>query len=232
MPVVAVSPNAFAPSPDRVVYRTQRLEYVDTAMQALVRRAGGVALMAASAQCDTEAALDGYAQAALERCDGLILTGGEDVGIDPLRDRWERALFDAAVAADLPVLGICRGLQLLNVILGGTLVDDLPTDRPSDVSHRAADRASDHSHALTWASDVAQWEARHGPVPRVVNSVHHQGIDAVAPTLKPLAWAEDGLIEAVVHRDNPAVIGVQWHPEWMGHTQSPQRLVRGWLERR
>ena len=103
---------------------------------------------------------------------------------------------------------------------------------PSTPVAGAADRAPQHAHALTWASDIARWESRHGPAPRQVNSVHHQGIDALAPALKALAWAEDGLIEAVEHGDNPSVIGVQWHPEWMSDAASTARFVRGWLERR
>lgn len=230
MTLVAISPNAFGPDPGRTVYRLQRLEYVDVDMQALVRSVGAMPVMAGTGGHTASEALEELAHGFLDHCQALILSGGEDVGVDPIRDDWEKALLEAALERERPVLGICRGIQLMNVALGGSLVDDLPTDRPSSVSHRADDRAPDHSHALQWSEDVARWEQHVGARPSMVNSVHHQGIDRLASALTPMATTDDGLVEAVMHHDRPDVIAVQWHPEWMPGDATQHTMVARWLE--
>ena len=172
-----------------------------------------------------------------ELLDGLLLTGGEDVEPDrygepvrcptvesvPERDRLEFRLCEWALADGLPVLAICRGIQVLNVALGGTLYQDLPTewrDRPGDVAHDQSKATPpvprvQPSHVVTvlpgsFLGDlIGEGEHR-------VNSMHHQGIKALAPRLFPVGYAPDGLIEAVEAND-PApsafLVGVQWHPE-------------------
>jgi putative glutamine amidotransferase len=166
--------------------------------------------------------------------DGLVLTGGEDVSPErygeevlhpsvecvPERDALEFQLLEWARADDLPVLAICRGVQVLNVALGGTLYQDLPADRPADLVHDQAlgetprPRTEPH-HRVTVDSgsclaDVLGLEAVE------VNSMHHQGIKGLAPPLVPVAHAPDGLVEGVELADVTRwsfLVGVQWHPE-------------------
>ena len=180
--------------------------------------------------------------------DGLLLSGGPDVdparygdnyvhpatyGIDPERDQFEIDLFDASLRRGIPVFGICRGIQLMNVALGGTLIQDVSTEHPgaAEVGHRQHERGLEDSavgHEMSAVESV--------PLPifgnndLAVNSFHHQAIRDLAPDLMPAAYSPDGLVEAVVMREKPEVFGVQWHPELMferddAHLRPFARLV-------
>lgn len=162
---------------------------------------------------------------------GLLLTGGEDVeparyGAVPhpalgktnaARDATEVALLAAARARRVPVLAICRGIQILNVALGGTLVQDLRTERPSGVQHdQPHDQPHDHAartHDVTIAAD-SRLAAATGATSMAVNSYHHQAVDRVGRGLRVTATSSDGIIEGAEMED-PAwwVLAVQWHPE-------------------
>lgn len=160
----------------------------------------------------------------LDAVAGLVLTGGEDVHpasygqtpharleeTDQARDDLEIALYRAARERRLPVLAICRGIQLVNVAEGGTLCQDLPSERPSPVVHVDPQGR----HALRVAPDSLLRRVL-GVLPASVNSRHHQAIDALAPPLRAVAWAEDGVIEAVEPVAPAAawLLAVQWHPE-------------------
>jgi putative glutamine amidotransferase len=160
---------------------------------------------------------------ALDAAAGLVLTGGEDLHpssygetpharlgeTDQARDAVEIALYRAARARGLPVLAICRGIQLVNVAEGGTLYQDLASERPSPIDHVDPNRR----HALR----VDPGSLLHRTVgdPASVNSRHHQAIKILAPSLRAVAWAEDGVIEGVesLDPDAPRLLAVQWHPE-------------------
>jgi putative glutamine amidotransferase len=165
--------------------------------------------------------------------DGLLLSGGPDVdparygdtyvhsetyGIDPDRDQFEIDLFGGAIRRDIPVFGICRGIQLMNVALGGTLIQDVATEHPgaANVGHRQHERGLE-----VWTVGHELFAVDSAPSPIFgtnelgVNSFHHQAIRDLAPDLIPVAKSPDGLVEAVVSRANPEVFGVQWHPELM-----------------
>lgn len=163
----------------------------------------------------------------LDRCDGLVLTGGEDVdpalyGEEPIpqlgivnrpRDRTELAVLKLALERELPVLAICRGCQLLNVCLGGTLYQDLPTQRPETVlAHMQAETWERRTHRVRIRRDSRLGQIV-GSEDLLINSFHHQGIKKVAEQLEVVAVAEDGIVEAVEAPDYPWLIGVQWHPE-------------------
>jgi putative glutamine amidotransferase len=155
--------------------------------------------------------------------DGLVLTGGGDVdpsaygeearaevaGVNPARDESERALLAAALAIDLPVLAICRGLQVLNVERGGTLHQHLP-DAVGNQQHRTAPLVFGEV-AVTTEPDSLTAEI-FGATPIVLCS-HHQAIDRIGEGLVPTARASDGVIEAVELPGAKFVVGVQWHPE-------------------
>jgi putative glutamine amidotransferase len=187
--------------------------------------------------------------------DGLLLSGGPDVdpvrygdnyvhpatyGIDPDRDKFEIDLFDAALRHGIPAFGICRGIQVMNVARGGTLIQDVSTEHPgaADVVHRQHERGLDASavgHAMS-ALDASSLPI-FGNNDLGVNSFHHQAIRDLAPDLLPVAHSPDGLIEAVVMRGNPEVFGVQWHPELMfeqddAHLRPFARLVEAAAQRK
>jgi putative glutamine amidotransferase len=164
------------------------------------------------------------AGALLDRVQGLVLTGGEDVEparygarrhpqlgeTDAGRDAVELALIAGARRRQLPILAICRGIQILNVALGGTLYQDLASERPGPVDH--ADRSV--RHGLT----VQPGSLLHRTVGRAtgtVNTRHHQAVRDLAPGLRATAWAEDGVIEGAEPGDAaaPWTLAVQWHPE-------------------
>ena len=160
------------------------------------------------------------------RCDGLVLSGGDDVApslygeaplpelgaVNPARDEVELAALDTAAARGIPLLAICRGCQLLNVYLGGTLYQDIATQRPGAVSHEQTHPWGRHAHAARVDPD-SQLARQLGASELRINSYHHQAIKDLAPPLRAVAWSEDGLIEGVEHREHPWVLGVQWHPE-------------------
>jgi putative glutamine amidotransferase len=166
---------------------------------------------------------------------GLLLIGGGDVdpglygsearhpdlyGVDRDRDLTEMAVVREAVAAELPVLAICRGVQVLNVAFGGSLIQHLP-DRASELEHRQGD--PEHLHEVRVAERSRLAEAARGR-PLIGASRHHQGLDRLGDGLIPVGWADDGLVEAVEHRDG-WVVGVQWHPEITAHSDPAQQAL-------
>jgi putative glutamine amidotransferase len=183
----------------------------------------------------------------LGQLDGVVLTGGTDLdpklfGEEPHpavnqaeifrdRDRFELALCRAAVGQDVPLLAICRGVQVLNVAFGGTLVQDIPSQVPSPRVHdTGGDRhALAHDVAIEPGSRLFEILGRRPVVP--VNSFHHQSIATVGAGLAVSARADDGVIEAVERRDCRFVVGVQWHPEgFVGQGDDFHPLFAAFLE--
>jgi len=163
------------------------------------------------------------------RLDGILFSGGADIsldlfegqqhpriyGVDVLRDSIELNLFRAAVEDGKPMLGICRGLQLFNVALGGTLYTHLPDQFPNALDHDYPGNLRTvlvHEVALTASTRLAGIVG----VPALkVNSLHHQGIKDIAPSLLATGFAPDGLVEAMELPEHPFALAVQWHPEWL-----------------
>ncbi|HKW40286.1 MAG TPA: gamma-glutamyl-gamma-aminobutyrate hydrolase family protein [Gemmatimonadales bacterium] len=162
--------------------------------------------------------------AVLDHVQGLVLSGGEDVDparygatphskleeIDRARDAVELALIAGAERRRLPVLAICRGIQILNVASGGTLYQDLSSERPGPIDH--ADSRTRHGLRLEPGTRLHRVT---GADTALVNTRHHQAIRELAPGLRATAWAEDGVIEGVERStaDAPWMLAVQWHPE-------------------
>jgi putative glutamine amidotransferase len=177
----------------------------------------------------------------LARLDGLLLPGGGDIGpayyggdevdptvrdVDPERDRSEILLVRRALEQQKPLLAICRGHQVFNVALGGTLWEDVHTAMPNAIVHdyfSKQDRAYlAHEVDILPDSLLARIvQSSHLPV----NSLHHQGIRELAPGLRAVAAAPDGLIEAVEVPDHPFALGVQWHPENLIHVEPAMRAL-------
>ena len=170
---------------------------------------------------------DDKAQTALlSRLDGLLLSGGADVApalygeetlpccgeILPIRDSFEIGIFQKALKASLPVLGICRGIQVINVALGGTLYQDIETQLKGAIKHPCYDTPRDKVHEVTVTEDSLLYRAS-GLTRFGVNSRHHQGIKQLGKGLVATAYSGDGLIEAVDYPQARYVTAVQWHPE-------------------
>ena len=200
---------------DRGRWRAGRTyHYVHAAYARAIERAGGIALYL-PAQSD--------ARALVERIDALLLPGGDDllpprpyppdVVFDPVPEAqlaFDRALLDAALARELPVLGICYGMQLLALACGGTLHYDIASDVPGAGSHRLPER--DGRHGLRIAPD-SQLSRIAGANAASVGSRHHQAVSEAGPQLRVSARAEDGVIEAIERQGGAFRMGVQWHPE-------------------
>ena len=165
----------------------------------------------------------------VETCDGFLFTGGQDVSPElygakdatgniipsPERDRLEMLLLEKALQADKAVLGICRGLQFINVFLGGTLWQDLPSQHPSDIVHRQGKPYGVPTHRVILDGDL---KTLLGKETIEVNTLHHQAVKDLADSLTPMAVAPDGLIEAARMTSKRFVWAVQWHPEYMFKT--------------
>jgi len=170
-----------------------------------VQRAGGLAILLPP---------DGDTDGVLDLVDGLILAGGADYGERPDRDAFEIALALEALDRDVPLLGVCRGMQLMNLARGGTLIEHLP-DVLGHEDHRAVPGAfGDHHVRLTPGSLAAKAV---GAVSHPTKSHHHQGVDAIGEGLDVTGWATvDDLVEAIEDPRRRFALGVQWHPEAAG----------------
>jgi len=167
----------------------------------------------------------------LRKCDGLLVTGGKDVfpglygkladtarceGFDRYRDSLELAAIQMAIIKRIPIFGICRGLQIINVDLGGTLIVDIPTDFDTIVKHRKKGGGVCY-HEVTIVPD-SRLSQISGVLSDTVNSAHHQGIEHLGRELAIVAYANDSLPEAIewAHRGNKGfLMATQWHPEHM-----------------
>lgn len=235
-PLIAISPNRIAPE-DRRFYKRKGLEYGEVGIARAVLDAGGLPVMVylAGESVDT---IDAHAHTLMEKADGLLLSGGDDIAPehygevaqdeawrgDPPRDAFELALYRAALALGKPVLGVCRGAQLIGVAEGGSLWQDLPSLRADSLAHRSQELYDALGHGLELAGESFVAAFFDGDE-RWVNSVHHQGLKREPPTLEVVARAPDGLAEAYVRTaSGPWVLGVQWHPEWMQTHASARRV--------
>ena len=180
----------------------------------------------------------------LDKLDGLILTGGVDVDpsrygenpmvncgeINPYRDELDLLTAGFALDRNLPILAICRGAQVLNVALGGTLVQDIPSQIKDSIKHwqKAPNWYASHDITVQPASLLGSIL---GNAPTRVNSYHHQSIAKVGKGLRIVATAPDGIVEAVESTEHRFVLGLQWHPELMdGHYNSASEIFKCFVQ--
>jgi putative glutamine amidotransferase len=179
------------------------------------------------------------------RLDGILFTGGGDIdplifggqphprvyGIEPARDTLEIELVRLAAAENKPFLGICRGIQVVNVALGGTLFTDIADQHTTDLKHDnwPGPARSYLAHSV-WIEEGSRLAAILGSQEKPVNSLHHQGLQQVAPGLRASACAPDQLVEAVELPDHRFGLAVQWHPEWLQDDPAQRALFRALVE--
>jgi len=219
-PIIGITPSAVKEtSPafaDMTIYR------MTNTYTSAVETAGGIPVVLPATDPASAAQV-------VARLDALLLSGGGDIrpsrygdtgpqhektyGIDDARDEWEDALLEAAFAIDLPVLCICRGIQVLNVFCGGTLWQDVPTEMPGAESHKQPEGGPHLTAHVVRASGLLA-EA-YGMNEVGTNSFHHQGIREVGAGLVACGTTPDGLVEAVAMPSKSFVLGMQWHPEVM-----------------
>lgn len=174
----------------------------------------------------------------LSSSDGFMLTGGHDVsprlyGEEPLsccedtsaiRDFQDSYILKGAIEQGKAILGICRGIQLMNVALGGTLYQDLPLQRRSEVVHHMTPPYDRRAHDVSLVPSSPLHKLL-GKETIGVNSYHHQAIKELAPALEVMATAEDGIVEAVCLPSHPFCWAVQWHPEFSYRSDEESRLL-------
>jgi len=188
-------------------------------------------------------AKQGLAAEVIARLDGLLLTGGNDVfsgayGETPIslqwqydapRTFWEIKLIQEALAQSKPILGICRGFQMLNIALGGSLYQDLATQLPGSLEHRSLAKPTWNHHTVRVQANSLLHRVI-GQSNLQANTSHHQAIKNLAPSLKAVAWAEDGVIEGIESPNHPFVLGVQWHPEAMVDEATAFKLLAAFVK--
>jgi putative glutamine amidotransferase len=232
---LAVSACFFHADPARPIFTGKTLQYVEQSVARWVMSQGDLAVMVPSPE--NAARLAEYAQ----WLDGLVLMGGSDLwpgsyGEAPLQERWqgdrvrdeyEMALARAFVALGKPVFGVCRGLQLLNVAFGGTLWQDIATQRPEARAHRDASLYDQLFHHVEFEPGTRLAQLYAGRQGAIVNSVHHQGIkDLARDFVVEARCPDDGSIEAVRWIGDAAyVAAVQWHPEFHMGLAEPAGLI-------
>ena len=225
---IGISACFLYPDPARAAFAIKTLQYVEQSVPHWIMAGGALPVMIPSPTGETargDVGFDDYAQ----WLDGLVLHGGSDVwpgsyGETPLQERWsgdrnrdvyEIALVRAFAKAGKPVFGICRGLQLINVAFGGTLYQDIPTQRPQALTHRDAVAYDLNFHDLAVEPDSRLATLLADQPTRKINSVHHQGVkDLAANFVVEARCPADGMVEAIRHTGAAWVAGVQWHPEF------------------
>jgi len=200
-----------------------------TSYTSMIREAGGLPLILTPGPTTEVEAL-------LDRLDGLLLPGGGDIdplcyggtphqavyGVEQLRDEFELALVLSAAQRRLPTLAICRGMQIANVALGGTLIEDIKSADPEALEHRRhGQQATEPQHTVELDPDSTTARALAKDTVEA-NTIHHQALRDVAEQLRVAGRAPDGIIEAVEPTDASwPMWGVQWHPEWLGRDDEP-----------
>ena len=223
-------------TPDDFTGSTPPRAWLNNAYLRAVQQAGGIPIL-------LPPHVDEHALDALwSRLDGILLTGGGDIDperfeearhatvadVSDARDRLEIEVTERALHERRPLLAICRGIQVLNVALGGSLYQDIASETGSTIAHSQIGPRDRPTHAVKVMGEGTRLGATLGALEVEVNSMHHQAIKRLGRGLREVAWAPDGIIEGIEMPDAPAlVLGVQWHPEELtAHHLAARNLFR------
>jgi putative glutamine amidotransferase len=227
--LIGLSPRVLRSVPRELGFRDKTLQYLEQSMAHWAMSLGALVVMIPTVERASrigpwDIEVDDYVAA----LDGVILQGGADVDpslygeertpevgpTDILRDRFELDLIRGFAAAGKPVLGVCRGMQLINIAYGGTLYHDLPTSNVDAHTHRILDLYDEHAHELDLVP--GSWFSRlyDGALQGRVTSIHHQAVKRLGEGLTIEARSPDGIIECIRHPEPNFMVGVQWHPEF------------------
>jgi putative glutamine amidotransferase len=214
------------------------LNFLDLAYAECVERAGGLPIYFPSLPSSP------LADEAVAMIDGLVLTGGADIHpsyygeeinspviLSPnQRTDFDIYLFRASLKADKPILAICHGMQVMNVALGGSLIQDIPSQIPGSLSHRGEKDYLPARHKVTIECGSRLADFMKGMVGFEVSSTHHQAVKTLGKNLQISARAPDGIIEGIELPDHSKVIGIQWHPEKDPQNEPSRRLFQALVE--
>jgi putative glutamine amidotransferase len=221
---IGITSCMFHPDPERAIFKGKRLLYMEESMFHWVSESGAFAFLLPTAPSKNLSL-----EEMVDNLDGVLLSGGVDVapgcygeepmkpewGGDRFRDDYEIEIIKHALELDKPILGICRGAQLLNVALEGTMYQDISTQVPGSLVHRDWDLYDQNFHQLVVEPNSGLAKLYPGLTEAKINSVHHQGIDKLGKGLKVEARSkEDGIIEAIRLASDKYALGIQWHPEF------------------
>lgn len=223
-PLVGLTANTYPPDKNRSIYAGKYIQAIETEAVRIISRAGGLPVMLPNTACDEDI------KQMIETIDGLILSGGSDVapesyGEKPISNKWpgdkerdeyEIKLLDLALKNQKPVLGLCRGIQIMNVYFGGTLYQDIETQKKNSIQHRDPEQYDKLAHSVTLQKESHLFSL-YKKEKLLVNSVHHQAIKDLGKGLAATAFSEDGMIEAIEPTDKNQfkfLLAIQWHPEW------------------
>jgi putative glutamine amidotransferase len=231
-PLIGITTNHSTNSYGQPLVLLQQ-SYVNAIMQA-----GGVPVLIPSLVAN-----DGW-EALYARLDGILFSGGGDIGlqhspgdphpriddVDPERDSVELKMLNAAASEGKPFLGICRGCQVMNVALGGTLYTHIPDQLPNALDHSyPGNMRTVLVHPVKIGEGTHVAEIFGEPIIKV-NSLHHQGIKAVPPSVRVAGYAPDGLVEAIELPEHPFGLAVQWHPEWLTDQAGSRNMFRKFIQ--
>ncbi len=228
---IGISARFTHPDPSAIDVRSKTVQYLEQSVAHWVMSRDVMVFMVPSVAQDglihrSNIRLRDYAR----ELDGLVLQGGADLSPssygeeplrpewtgDPVRDDYEIELFNEFVEAGKPVLGVCRGAQLVNVAFGGTLWQDIATQVPQANRHRSASAYEHNFHDVSFVPETGLARLYPGVATGRVNSIHHQGVRKLGRDLRIEAWSEpDRVVEAVRWTGRGYVLGIQWHPEFM-----------------
>ena len=227
---VGVSASFLHPEQPRALFQGMTLQYIEQNVPHWLMQRDALALMVPSPDGATRRTGSRVTVADYAReLDALVLMGGSDVcpetygetalkpawNGDRIRDDYEIALLRAFVTAAKPVLGLCRGAQIINVAMGGTLYQDIPTQRPHALRHRMQSLYEKNCHATSIVAGTRLSALYPGATVVKTNSVHHQAVNTLGRDLVVEAWSEpDRMVEAIRWTGPSYLFGVQWHPEF------------------